>query len=63
MNIGHFNRLRIVSFTDHGALLDAGDRQQILMPKKYTLPSMHPGDEVEVFVYYDQSNRLVATTE
>ena len=44
MNIGHFNRLRIVSFTDHGALLDAGDRQQILMPKKYTLPSMHPGD-------------------
>jgi len=60
--LGQFNTLSIVRFTDHGAILDGGDTE-ILMPKKYVLEEWHPGDEVEVFVYLDQSNRLVATTE
>lgn len=62
MNPGHFNRLRIVRFTDHGAILDGG-KVEILMPKSYVEPEMHVGDEVEVFVYFDQSDRLVATRE
>ena len=62
MKLGHYNKLRIVRFTDHGAVLD-GDGIVVLMPKKYTREDQHPGDEVEVFVYLDQSDRLVATTE
>lgn len=62
MQIGHFNRLRIIQFTDHGAILDA-DGKDILMPKKYVTDDMHAGDEVDVFIYIDQSGRLVATKE
>jgi predicted RNA-binding protein (virulence factor B family) len=62
MRLGHKNTLKITQFTDHGALLE-GDGKEILMPKRYVMPDMRPGDEVEVFVYIDQSGRLVATTE
>ena len=33
MKLGHYNKLRIVRFTDHGAVLD-GDGIDVLMPKK-----------------------------
>ena len=33
------------------------------MPKAYVQRSMRPGDEVNVFVYLDQSERLVGTLE
>lgn len=62
MEIGHYHTLKIIRFTDHGAMLDGGDCE-ILMPKSYTTEDMHPDDEVRVFVYLDQSDRLVATTE
>ena len=63
IKLGNYNKLRITRFTDHGAYLDGGDVGEILMPKAYVKPSMHPGDEVEVFVYLDQSERLVGTFE
>ena len=63
IKLGNYNTLRITRFTDHGAYLDGGDVGEILMPKAYVKPSMHPGDEVEVFVYLDQSERLVGTLE
>lgn len=63
IKLGNYNKLRITRFTDHGAYLDGGDIGEILMPKNYVKASMHPGDEVEVFVYLDQSERLVGTFE
>lgn len=63
IQIGNYNTLRIVRFTDHGAYLDGGQIGEILMPKKYVSRDMHPGDEVNVFVYLDQSERLVGTFE
>lgn len=64
IKLGDYNRLTITRFTDHGAYLDGGkELGEILMPKAYTTEEMHPGDEVEVFVYLDQSNRLVGTLE
>ncbi|MDD7250502.1 MAG: S1-like domain-containing RNA-binding protein [Prevotellaceae bacterium] len=62
MEIGHYNTLRITGFTSHGALLD-GDGETILMPRKYVTPELQTGDEVRVFVYLDQDDRLVATLE
>ncbi|MBP3775142.1 MAG: GntR family transcriptional regulator [Bacteroidaceae bacterium] len=61
-SIGKFNRLRIADFNSHGALLDGGT-EQVLMPGKYVSPESKVGDEVEVFVYLDQQDRPVATTE
>lgn len=61
--LGDYNTLTITRFTESGAYLDGGDGLQILMPKQYTTSAMHPGTEVKVFVYLDQQNRPVATTE
>ena len=63
IRLGNWNDLDIVRFTDHGAYLDGGDVGEILMPKAYVLDEMRPGDRVSVFVYLDQEERLVATTE
>lgn len=63
IQLGQYNRLSITRFTDHGAYLDGGEVGEILMPKAYVSPDMRPGDEVEVFVYLDQGERLVGTLE
>ena len=63
IKLGNYNTLRITRFTDHGAYLDGGKLGEILMPKSYVRREMRPGDTVEVFVYLDQSERLVGTLE
>lgn len=63
IQLGNYNTLRITRFTDHGAYLDGGDLGEILMPKTYVDRRMHIGTEVNVFVYLDQSERLVGTLE
>lgn len=63
IKLGDYNTLRITRFTDHGAYLDGGDLGEILMPKAYVKREMRPGTEVNVFVYLDQSERLVGTLE
>ncbi|MBQ9569328.1 MAG: GntR family transcriptional regulator [Alloprevotella sp.] len=63
IQLGNFNELEIVRFTDHGAYLDGGEVGEILMPKSYVRREMRPGHRVRVFVYLDQQERLVGTTE
>lgn len=63
IQLGRHNTLTIVRFTDHGAYVDGGEVGEILMPKAYVRPEMRPGDVLDLFVYLDQQERLVATTE
>lgn len=63
IDLGRWNTLRITRFTDHGAYLDGGEVGEILMPRAYVKPEMKPDDSVRVFVYLDQSERLVGTLE
>ena len=63
IKLGDYNTLRITRFSDHGAYLDGGELGEILMPKNYVKRNMHLGTEVNVFVYLDQSERLVGTLE
>lgn len=63
ISLGNWNEMTIIRFTDHGAYLDGGDAGEILMPRAYVRPEMRPGDTVTVFVYLDQQERAVATTE
>lgn len=60
---GKYNRLKINRLVDFGAFLDDGDGGEILMPGKYLTPGAAPDDMVDVFVYYDSDDRIVATTE
>ncbi|MBQ9645081.1 MAG: GntR family transcriptional regulator [Prevotella sp.] len=63
LTIGTYNSLRIVKRVDFGLYLDGGDEGEILLPKRYVTPQMRIGDEIEVFIYLDQDERPVATTE
>ena len=61
--IGRINKLTIKRKLDYGAHLDGGESGDILLPKKYVPKKCQPGDEVEVFVYVDREERLLATTQ
>lgn len=63
VKIGKYNRLKVVKLVDFGAYLDGGDGVEILLPAKYIETPLEPGDEIDVFIYRDSEERLVATTE
>jgi Uncharacterized protein conserved in bacteria len=62
MEIGKYNKLRIVKDLDFGVYLDGGNGLEILLPARYVPKNVKPGDEVEVFIYHDNEGRLIATT-
>jgi len=61
--IGKINRLRLVRHAPPGAYLDGGELGEILLPRRYVPREAAPDDSLEVFVYRDSEDRLVATTE
>jgi len=63
VKIGKYNTLKVVKNVDFGVYLDGGDGTEILLPAKYVESPLQPGDEVEVFIYRDSEERLIATTE
>lgn len=63
MKLGNYNTLKINRKVDFGVYLDAGDGVEILLPGKYLPVNARVGDDVEVFVYKDSEDRLIATTE
>lgn len=64
VQIGKFNRLGVVRSTASGLYLDGGEHGEILLPNRY-VPArrMVRGEPLDVFVYCDSEDRLVATTE
>jgi predicted RNA-binding protein (virulence factor B family) len=60
--VGKYNTLKVVKKVDFGLYLDA-DGEEILLPKRFVPRGLHEGDEVEVFLYHDSDNRLIATTQ
>ena len=60
--LGRYNKLRIIKRADIGAFLDGDQFGDILLPRKYAPESMRIGDEVEVFLYNDSEDRVIATT-
>lgn len=63
MEIGKINSLRVVKMVDFGVYLDGEEAGEILMPKRYVPANCLVDDFLEVFVYTDSEDRLVATTE
>jgi len=63
VEIGKKNRLRIVKKVDFGLYLDGEQLDEILLPGRYVPESSNIGDMIEVFVYTDSDDLLIATTE
>jgi len=61
--IGLLNELEIVKEVDFGLYLDGGAQGEILLPKRYVPENYKVGDQIEVFIYLDSEDRLIATTE
>lgn len=61
--IGKLNELRVVKELDFGIYLDGGDLGEILMPKRYVPEGCKVDDMLEVFIYLDSEDRIIATTE
>ena len=63
IELGKLNTLRIDRFTEPGIYLMAEDEADILLPGQYVTETMAEGQEIQVFVYTDSEDRLVATTD
>jgi len=62
-DIGKYNTLKIAKAVDFGVYLDGGELGEILLPRRYVPEGVKAGDSVEVFLYFDSDDRLIATTE
>lgn len=61
--IGKYNTLKVVKTVDFGVYLDGGGQGEILLPTRYVPENTDVDDELEVFIYLDSEDRIIATTE
>ncbi|MBX8484375.1 S1 RNA-binding domain-containing protein [Pseudomonas cichorii] len=63
--IGRYNSLQVVKHTNFGLYLDGGPDGEILLPNRYIPKDIPTEDEdwINVFVYLDSEDKLLATTE
>lgn len=62
VEIGKYNKLRVLRQVDFGVYLDDG-AEGILLPKRFVPAGLNKDDEIEVFVYHDSEGRVISTTE
>jgi predicted RNA-binding protein (virulence factor B family) len=63
VEIGTFNKLQVVKQVDFGVYVDGGELDTILLPKRYVPAGCEIGDWIDVFLYFDSDDLLIATTE
>lgn len=64
IEVGNYNTMRVVKEVDFGLYLDGGEEfGEILLPTRYVPENVKPDDELEVFIYLDSEDRIIATTE
>ena len=61
MKLGKRQVLTVVKKVDFGVYLGS-DEEKVLLPKKQVPEGVEPGDPIEVFLYKDSDDRLIATT-
>jgi predicted RNA-binding protein (virulence factor B family) len=62
LELGKFNILNVVKEVDFGIYLDGEELGEILLPSRYVPQDCKIGDELNVFLYLDSEERLIATT-
>ncbi|WP_303013527.1 S1 RNA-binding domain-containing protein [uncultured Bacteroides sp.] len=62
IELGKFNQLEVVKEVDFGMYLDGGEEGEILLPARYVPENCRVGDILNVFLYLDMDERLIATT-
>ncbi len=62
IELGKFNVLEVVKEVDFGVYLDGEEEGEILLPTRYVPEECNIGDFLNVFLYLDNEERLIATT-
>ncbi len=62
IELGKFNHLEVVKRVDFGVYLDGEEAGEILLPSRYVPSNCEIGDILNVFLYLDSEERLIATT-
>lgn len=60
--VGKINTLKVLRQTEIGVFMDDGEGG-ILLPKRFVPRNTKAGQELDVFIYHDSDNRLIATTQ
>ena len=63
IQIGDYNKLTILRDTEPGLFLGDDEDQEVLLPNRYVPDEFEIDDTIEVFVYLDNEERLVAVTD
>ncbi|GAB5400254.1 MAG: S1-like domain-containing RNA-binding protein [Aureisphaera sp.] len=63
LQLGKFQKLTILRDTEPGLFLGDEEENEVLLPNRYKPESFEIGDTLEVFVYLDNEERPVATTD
>jgi uncharacterized protein len=62
MRVGEYNILTILRGTSVGMYLGDAEGNDVLLPHKYIPENAEIGQEIEVFIYRDSEDRIIATT-
>lgn len=63
LEAGSYHVLSVNRISDYGLYLADEEGNEVLLPNRYVSLENHVGDRMEVFVYHDSEDRLVASTE
>lgn len=62
LKVGQLNKLKVVRGTSVGFYLSDEEENDVLLPIKYIPENLSVGDEIDVFIYRDSEDRIIATT-
>ncbi len=65
LKLGEMNRLKAIKKSEHGMYLSESEtaEESVLLPQKYVPGDLKIQDPIDVFLYRDSSDRLIATTQ
>ena len=61
INIGQINNLTVNRITSVGMFLTDGEGNDVLLPNKYIPETLSVNDTIDVFIYNDSEDRIIAT--
>ena len=62
IHVGIYNKLKALRETSVGVFLGDNEGNDVLLPNKYVPKDLRVEDEIEVFIYQDSEDRIIATT-
>lgn len=62
IRVGQFNKLKVIKIVSFGLYLDGEQLGEILLPNKVVPADTEVNDFVDVFIYFDSDDKIIATT-